>query len=102
MEEGGCHPPPPRSRGWLVLDSRRWGRALHQDGSLGLVYRNVSRSLLVMGPRVGGSLGTKASGDSFSCVANTRGPSLGFTNGGRVCLHLSEQGISQDTHIRHH
>lgn len=64
--------------------------------------KNVSRSLLVMGPRVGGSLGTKASDDSFSCVANTRGPSLGFINGGRVCLQLSEQVISQDPHIHHH
>lgn len=67
-----------------------------------LVYKNVCRSLLVVGPRVGGSLGTKASDDSFSCVANTRGPPLGFTNGGRVCLQLSEQVISQDPHIHHH
>lgn len=65
------------------------GAAARTEPPSGRVLSGGTRADGLWGPRRGGSLGTKASGDSCSCVANARGSLLDFTSGGGVSLHLS-------------
>lgn len=96
-------PPTPSRSQWsreLVLGSG-WGEGLPgRSPSWGCrAYRTlpalalssvVTRADRPSDPRRGGSLWTKASGDSCSHVANARGSLLDFTSGGRVSLHCHE------------
>lgn len=90
MEEGGCCPPPPRA--WML------GAGLPEMGEGWSPGLPGKKSLLALLPVVGtGQRGTKdrwlprvkASGDTFSCVASTRGSLLDFTNAEGASLHLS-------------